>query len=131
MELYERWFAYWLQDGDRAVVDGPPVRIFVMGDNAWRDEQEWPLASARSTAYYLHSGGRANTLDGDGLLTLTAPRASRATTSPTTRGIRSTRARSAAYSKTPSDQRSTQRRRDVLVYSTPPLAQPTWRSPVH
>ena len=46
-ELNQRWFQYWLQGGDRAVVDGAPVRIFVMGDNKWRDEQEWPLARAR------------------------------------------------------------------------------------
>ena len=122
VDLYERWFAYWLQDGDRAVVDGPPVRIFVMGDNVWRDEQEWPLARARSTAYYLHSGGRANTLDGDGVLTLTAPTVEPGDHftydpwDPVDGGTLG------AYSKTPSDQRPTQQRRDVLVYSTPPLA---------
>ncbi len=35
-----------------------PVRIFVMGDDVWRDEQEWPLARARPTAYYLRASGR-------------------------------------------------------------------------
>ena len=34
-----------------------PVRIFVMGENVWRDEDDWPLARARSTPYYLGSGG--------------------------------------------------------------------------
>lgn len=32
---------------------GAPVKIFVMGDNVWRDEQEWPLARAQSVVYYL------------------------------------------------------------------------------
>ena len=30
-----------------------------MGDNRWRDEQEWPLARAHATPFYLHSGGAA------------------------------------------------------------------------
>jgi hypothetical protein len=34
---------------------GPPVRIFVMGDNVWRDEAEWPLARTVWTRWYLHS----------------------------------------------------------------------------
>jgi len=36
---------------------GPRVRLFVMGDNAWRDEEEWPLARAQSTRWYLRSHG--------------------------------------------------------------------------
>ena len=31
-----------------------PVRIFVVGDNTWQDEQEWPIARAQYTKYYLH-----------------------------------------------------------------------------
>ena len=46
-----------------------------MGANQWRDEQEWPLARARQTAYYLSSGGRANTLNGDGVLGTSRPAA--------------------------------------------------------
>jgi putative CocE/NonD family hydrolase len=45
-----------------------PVRIFVMGRNEWRHEAEWPLARAIPTAYFLDSGGRANTAAGDGEL---------------------------------------------------------------
>jgi hypothetical protein len=44
------------------------VKLFVMGEDAWRDEREWPLARTQWTPYYLHSGGRANTLHGDGWL---------------------------------------------------------------
>ena len=35
--------------------DAPPVRIFVMGENRWRDEDDWPLARARGDAWYLHA----------------------------------------------------------------------------
>lgn len=41
-----------------------PVKIFVMSDNVWRDENEWPLARTVYTAYYLHSAGGANTRAG-------------------------------------------------------------------
>ena len=51
------WFGYHL-GGDRdAIPCESPVRIFVTGENRWRDEQEWPLARAVPTAWYLHAGG--------------------------------------------------------------------------
>jgi putative CocE/NonD family hydrolase len=40
-----------------ASYSGPPVRIFVMGDNVWRDEAAWPLERAVPTPYYLHADG--------------------------------------------------------------------------
>ena len=62
------WFEHWLK-GDRAdEPDLPPVRIFVMGINRWRDENEWPLARAEKQKLYLESDGRANSLSGDGRL---------------------------------------------------------------
>jgi putative CocE/NonD family hydrolase len=51
----------------------PPVRLFVMGRNAWIDEQEWPLRRTGYTAWYLHSDGGANGRLGDGTLSLELP----------------------------------------------------------
>ncbi|GIH98309.1 CocE/NonD family hydrolase [Planobispora takensis] len=45
---------------------GPAVKIFVMGDDVWRDEEAWPPARAVPTRYHLHS---------DGLLSPEAPAA--------------------------------------------------------
>ena len=45
-----------------------PLRVFVMGENVWRYEDDWPLSRAVDTDYYLHSGGKANSLNGDGAL---------------------------------------------------------------
>jgi putative CocE/NonD family hydrolase len=39
------------------------VRIFVMGDNVWRDEPAWPLERAVPTRYHLHADGRLSTLE--------------------------------------------------------------------
>jgi uncharacterized protein len=36
---------------------GPRVRLFVMGDNVWRDEDDWPLPHTQWTRWYLHPGG--------------------------------------------------------------------------
>jgi uncharacterized protein len=37
--------------------DGPRVRLFVMGDNVWRDEDDWPLARTQWTRWYLGADG--------------------------------------------------------------------------
>lgn len=68
-----RWFDHWLKGEETGILDEPPVRIFVMGANEWRDEQEWPLARTQFTDYFFHSAGRANSLDGDGSLSTTPP----------------------------------------------------------
>jgi uncharacterized protein len=52
-----RWFDHWLRGIDNGVADEPPVLIYVMGDNLWRHENEWPLARAESTRLYFRDGG--------------------------------------------------------------------------
>ncbi len=68
-----RWFDHFLKGAEPAMLDEPPVRIFVMGENRWRDEWEWPLKRTAYTKIYLRSGGHANTLSGDGALSLKPP----------------------------------------------------------
>lgn len=53
--LQLEWFDHWLKDGPEPST--APVRIFVMGENAWRDEQEWPLARTEYTSVYLTADG--------------------------------------------------------------------------
>lgn len=50
-----------------------PVKIFVMGIDQWREEQDWPLPDTSYESWYLHGSGRANTLAGDGRLSPEAP----------------------------------------------------------
>jgi putative CocE/NonD family hydrolase len=71
MEL--RWFDYWLNGVDNGIADEPPLRLFIMGINQWRDEHEWPLARTDWQKWYLHSGGNANTLIGNGEITTEQP----------------------------------------------------------
>ena len=66
--LLLRWFDYWLKGEENGVMDEPPVRLFIMGANTWRDETQWPPQDVEYVNFYLHSDGGANTLNGDGKL---------------------------------------------------------------
>jgi putative CocE/NonD family hydrolase len=52
-EIILRWMDHYLKDIDNGVEKERPVRIFVMGDNSWRDEEAWPLARATEKALLL------------------------------------------------------------------------------
>jgi len=74
LDRYERrWFNLWLKDDDDGLSNEPPLRLFIMGANEWRDEHEWPLARTDWQTWYLHSDGTANSARGDGTLTTTPP----------------------------------------------------------
>ena len=72
-EVELRWFDRWLKGLPNGAENDARLRIFVMGTNEWRDEQDWPLARTRFTPYYFHSGGEANSLQGDGGLSPEPP----------------------------------------------------------
>jgi putative CocE/NonD family hydrolase len=75
-----RWFDHYLKGVDNGVDREAPLTLFIMGDNVWRPENEWPLARTRWTRFYLHSRGAANTAGGDGTLDTVPPRAEPADT---------------------------------------------------
>jgi uncharacterized protein len=120
------WADWSLRGLDNAWGTGAPVRIFVMGTNVWRDEQEFPLARARSTRLYLSTTGGANTAAGDGGLVSDPPDSSRIDAYdfdpmnpvPTVGGRLCC---GDGIPPGPFDQRPIEQRPDVLVYSTPPM----------
>jgi putative CocE/NonD family hydrolase len=114
-----RWFDHFLKGVDNGVLDEAPIRLFVMGENRWRDENEWPLARTRYTDVFLRSGGRANSLGGDGVLSFAQPgdeQPDRYVYDPNdpvpTRGGNTLGIRSGVY-----DQTEVEKRDDVLVYT--------------
>jgi len=125
--LQLHWFDRWLKGEANGVEQDSPVRLFVMGENRWRDEREWPLARTRFARYYLHSRGRANSLFGDGSLDTEPPPGDeppdRYRYDPTDPVPFIT---DPHFSQTggPDDYRAVERRDDVLVYSSLPLAEP-------
>ena len=121
-----RWYDYLLKNIPNGLEKEKPVKIFVMGKNEWREEDDWPLSRAKNTPYFLQSDGHANSLSGDGRL---APQTAKTMASsdkfvydpanavPTTGGpLCCTRNLLPAG---PLDQRSVEGRQDVLVYTTP------------
>ena len=125
--MHLKWFDHCLRD---APDSSAPVRIFVMGANTWRNENEWPLARAVPTRYYLAGQGRANSLSGDGpLLDQPADRQTADTflydperPVPSRGGCTLF---PGAQSAGPRDQRPVEERDDVLVYTSEPVDRPT------
>ena len=120
-----RWFDHLLKGIPNQVLDEPPIRLFVMGENRWRNENEWPLARTRYTNVYLRSGGRANSLRGDGALAFDSPGnepSDRFVYDPAqpvpTRGGTTLGLRLGVF-----DQSEIEQREDVLVYTGAPLSQ--------
>jgi putative CocE/NonD family hydrolase len=122
-----RWFDLWLKGIDTGFLSEPPVRIFVMGSNHWRDEHEWPLARANAVKYFLHSHGRANSLYGDGSLATGEPAEEPPDhfTHDPERPVPFITEPTFAQIGGPDDFRPVERRDDVLVYSTESLVQDT------
>jgi len=117
-----RWFDYWLKKDPNGADQDPPVRIFVMGDNRWRDEQEWPLSRARERTWYLTSSGQANTPAGDGrLLDHPAEAALRDEYVYDPEDPVPTLFTTGSFTAV-ADQRALAGRRDILVYQSEPLA---------
>jgi putative CocE/NonD family hydrolase len=113
---------YWdhCLKGTSTSFDFPRARVYVMGANEWRDLDAYPPREAEPRSLYLTSGGRANSLSGDGRLAWTvtsdAP-PDRYTFDPKhpvpSRGF-----------DNGTDQTANQRRDDVLVYTSDVLSEP-------
>ena len=53
-----RWNDHWLKSIDTGLTREPPVKFWVMGANAWRTAQDWPLPETQWTKLYLNSWER-------------------------------------------------------------------------
>ena len=126
-----RWYDYLLKGVDNGMVREKPVKVFVMGKNVWRDEDDWPPARAKVTRYYLHSNGKANSLKGDGTLSTMLP-----TSEPDDRYVYDPAdpvptqggpvlGDPVRIPPGPLDQRKMEARTDVLVYTTSAFEQDT------
>jgi putative CocE/NonD family hydrolase len=115
--LQLRWFDHWLKGIDTGVLSEAPVRIFVMGANVWRDEQEWPLARATETPFYFRARGGLSTGQPD------AEEPDRFTYDPADPVPAHGGALLMApeFLRGPVDQRRIEARADVLTYTTAPL----------
>jgi putative CocE/NonD family hydrolase len=120
------WFDQWLMGKDTPLLSKPPVRVFLMGANRWRDAREWPPENTSPKNFYLGSGGEANSLAGDG--TLSSKESAGVADHylfdpnrpvPTRGGPVCCNPR--VFPWGPMDQRGVEERKDVLVYTSSPL----------
>ena len=121
--LQLRFFDRHLNGAASGLDEEAPVRIFVMGENRWRDEDDWPLARAQEERWFLHGGGLLSREEpGDepeeGYVYDPEDPA------PTIGGPTSLPGRFLRTNSGPLDQRKIEERADVLVYSSDPLDRP-------
>ena len=119
-ELILRWMDHYLRGTDNGIEKEAPVRLFVMGSNAWRDEKSWPLERARATSLYLAAdspGSRIGRLTG---AEKTSVAKTTVLTSDPAHAVADTYDAYGAH-----DYRALAGRKDVLVFDTEPMAKDT------
>jgi putative CocE/NonD family hydrolase len=116
--LHRRWFDARLKGIPSGIDSEPPVKLFVMGRNRWRDEDAWPLERAKVQRWHVHATGALSerppersepslfTLDPDDPV-------------PTHGG---TLLMNGSYIRGPRDQARVEARQDVLVFTSEPMA---------
>ncbi len=108
-----------------------PVTYFTMGSNAWKTSATWPPEGAREVTYYLSSAGRANSLYGDGVLATASPSADQPDSfsydpaNPVLSLGGNVCCTGNAITAGAFDQRRTEARADVLVYTSAPFEDET------
>ena len=126
LQFFDRWLK-GITPADAA--DDAPVSVFTMGEDRWNDHADWPIPGTQVTEFFLHSGGSANTLHGDGGLDRVVPAGERPDVFlydpnnpvPTNGG-----ALCCYPPKLPPgtfDQTCIEERSDVLVYASAPLTE--------
>ncbi|MEU9024403.1 CocE/NonD family hydrolase [Actinomadura sp. NPDC048394] len=110
------WFRAHLL-GDPSGLRAEPVRLYVTGAGEWRHYRDWPPPGTRQERWHLHPGGG---LGEDGPLPSkpSAYRFDPARPTPALGGP------TLLGSSRPVDNRPLERRPDVLVFTSPPLAEP-------
>jgi putative CocE/NonD family hydrolase len=126
-----QWYDYLFKGARNEFSSGKPVSIFVLGANKLRQEDEWPLARAKSTRYFLHSTGAASGHTPGGSLSLNAPAAEKSDQfiydpSDPVQTIGGPLCCGALRTGIgPQDQRPAEARGDVLTYTTPAFSKET------
>jgi uncharacterized protein len=122
------WFDRFLKGENNGVPKSmPKVRYFTMGLNKWQTADTWPPAGAQPMKLFLAGGGKANSLNGDGVLQA-GPSAADATDTfvydpmnPVPSYGGNVCCTGNAVTGGAFDQRKMEARADILVYTSEPL----------
>jgi hypothetical protein len=126
------WFDFFLKGENNHVLETMPrVRYFTMGLNKWQTSETWPPEGAQPMTLYLASGGKANSLYGDGSLTSGEPAADNSDgfvydpMNPVPSYGGNVCCTGNAITAGAFDQRKMEARADILVYTSDPLKEGT------
>ncbi|HEX5731658.1 MAG TPA: CocE/NonD family hydrolase [Blastocatellia bacterium] len=129
-ELTWAWFDHFLKGEDNGILEKmPKVRYYTMGLNKWQTSDTWPPRGAQPMTFFLSSGGKANTLNGDGALADAAPAEDKPDRfdydpmNPVPSYGGNVCCTGNAVAGGAFDQRKMEERSDILVYTTEPLKQ--------
>ena len=123
------WWDMTLKGKDSGFKERTPrVQYYTMGSNEWQAAEAWPPPAARMESYYLHSGGQANSLFGDGSLRAVRPSAEMPhdeftydPLNPVPSVGGNVCCTGGAIDGGAFDQKQLETRADILIYTTPPL----------
>jgi len=122
-KLWLDWFDYWLAGKQNGVLDMPRVQLMVM-NGGWVMGSKWPLPQAKPTPLYLAPAAANDNSFDTGQLAWKAPAAGAHSYVYDPAQPTPSRGGGCCEVQAAVDQRPVEARRDVLVYSTPPLEQP-------
>lgn len=127
-ELTYAWFDHFLKGENNGILEKMPrVRYYTMGLNKWQSSDTWPPRGAQPLSFFFASGGKANTLNGDGVLVQAAPAGDKPDNfeydpmNPVPSYGGNVCCTGNAITGGAFDQRKNEARQDILVYSTDPL----------
>jgi putative CocE/NonD family hydrolase len=126
-DTFQRFFDRHLMQIENGFGDEGAVHRYVMGASTWRDSSDWPPPEAKARRYHLCSAGFANTLNGDGRLSLDSPDADACdgfVYDPLHPIADTTEIDCWAIAAQRPDRRSVEARSDVLCYTTEPFVEP-------
>ncbi len=122
------WFDHFLKGEDNHILEKMPrVRYFTMGLNKWQSAESWPPEGAEPMTFYFTSGGKANTLHGDGALANASLAADQPDTftydpmDPVPSHGGNVCCEGNALAGGAFDQRKMEERKDILVYTSEPF----------
>ena len=121
------WFDKWLKPEEDGAAPAR-VQYYTMGSNEWQTAESWPPEGAEMITMYLHSGGNANSLYGDGSLSPESPGRNNQSDSYTYDPMNPVPSYGGNVCCTGNaiqggafDQRVMETRNDILVYTSEPL----------
>ena len=125
------WFDFWLKGKNNNTKNEDPVKMFLMGKNEWQTYSDWPIPDTIYKNFYIHSQGNANSSSGDGILNELIPNYNENFDTykydptdpvPTIGGTGPSGGPVVSpVSAGPKNQFEVEKRKDILVYTTPPL----------